>query len=568
MVRITQRNFDGLLRSAGALLGECRRQNQLTVAIHGFARQISALDKEAASARRHLAAPEFSRIRSYLDASKCHIRSLGTQARSVRILHQRCSLSINQLGKQLQLDVWRARMVPAESLLEGYRKMMRDLARDQGKKIEFHATSTGVHADRRVLEALKDPLLHLLRNAVNHGIELPQDRATKGKPLVGTVSLRIGSVGQRLNIVVEDDGRGVDFLRAAQVAVRQGILSETEAASRSPEQLAPILFQAGFSTSPSVTELAGRGMGLSVVQETIRRLQGDVKLRPRDGCGTVIHLSVPLSISTHKLLLINCCNRLFAIPIHSVERLYRIKLESVSTVEGKPVVLLRGHPVRLFSLRQMLGLSTSSESAGQGALSVAVLRLKNGRAAVAVDAFLWECNAVIQNVGSIGRGGISGAILLEDGNIAIVVDPDELIESSAPHEHAFLKPSEQPLKKPAASILVVDDSMTTRTLEKSILEANGYRVRVAVDGVEALACLSQQRADLVITDVQMPRMDGFDLLEAMKKDPGLSKIPVIVVTSLDRREDQERGLRLGADAYIVKRKFDQVELLGAIRQIL
>jgi two-component system, chemotaxis family, sensor kinase CheA len=568
MVRITTQNFDGLLRSAGGLLGECQRQNQLTVQLQDLSHQIAVLEKESETVQRQLAAPEFARIRSYFDSSKRQTRVLANQTRSVRRLHQRCSWGINRLGKQLQLDVWRARMVPAESLLEGYRKMMRDLARDEGKEIEFHAVSTGVHADRRILEALKDPLIHILRNAVNHGIELPHERVAKGKPQVGSVSLRIGSVGQRLTILVEDDGRGVDFARAAEVAVRQGILSEADAASRSPEQLALILFRAGFSTSQSVTELAGRGMGLSVVHEAIRRLQGNVELHPRDGGGTAIQMSVPLSISTHKLLMVDCCGWPFAIPIHVVERLHRIKQESVSTVEGEPVVLLGGQPVRLFSLNQMLGLTTSSEVTPKKVLSVAALRLKSGLTAVAVDAFLWESDAVIQDLGSVAPDGISGAILLEDGKIAMVINPDELMESSGPRQQAFWNPPKMALGQPLPSILVVDDSMTTRALEKSILEANGYLVRVAVDGVEALDCLGKEKVDLVITDIQMPRMDGFDLLEAMKKNPDLNKIPVIVVTSLDRREDQERGLQLGADAYIVKRKFDQAELLSAIRQIL
>ncbi|MEP7352587.1 MAG: response regulator [Acidobacteriota bacterium] len=572
MVRITTQNFDGLLRSAGGFLGETQRQTQLAEQLHALTQHVTSMEKAIESAlRQHPATsnPAHS-LHAYLDSSKRQVHALAGRARSVRRLHQRSAWAINRLGKQLQLDVWRARMVPSESLLEGYRKMMRDLARDEAKDFEFRAISTGVHADRRVLEALKDPLLHLLRNAVSHGMETPRERIAKGKTPAGMVSLRIESLGQQLKITIEDDGRGVNLARTAELATQQGILSEDEAASCTSERLTSILFQTGFSTTPAVTNLSGRGMGLSVVYETIRRLQGSVELLPREGGGTTIQLLVPLSIATHKLLLVNCGGYPFAFSLHAIERLHRIRLKSITTLEGRPVVLLNGRSVPIVSLHQTLELSTASAAAPNGSETgvapVVVLRLKRGLMAVAVDGFLWENDAIIQDLGSAAQKGISGAVLLDNGEIAMVLNPEELFHVSAQRQ-AFPMPT-KPVRVKRPTILVVDDSMTTRTLEKSILEAHGYLVRVAVDGMDALACLRKETADLVISDVQMPRLDGFGLLETMKGDPELNKIPVIVVTSLGRREDQERGLRLGADAYIVKGKFDQGELLATIRQIL
>jgi two-component system chemotaxis sensor kinase CheA len=383
--------------------------------------------------------------------------------------------------------------------------------------------------------------------------------------------LRVATGGQRLVVTIEDDGRGVDFARVAEVAVRQGILSDADAARCTPKELGRILFRPGFSTSRVVTDLAGRGMGLSVVQEAVRRLQGDLEIGVREQAGTVLRLSVPLSIATHRLLLVRCGGQPFAVPIHGVERVYRRKLQRIETVEGQPVLILDGTAVPLFSLQHLLGLDRSAANLDPGVLRILVLRASGRRAAIAVDAFLWESEAVIQDLGPAGSpdGKISGGVILEDGGIAFVLNLTELLETRPQLESASGFLSSEPVREQApSSILVVDDSMTTRTLEKSILEANGYRVQVAVDGLEALAKLRAEKADLVITDIQMPRMDGFGLLEAMKKDSSLHGIPVIVVTSLDRREDQKRGLDLGADAYIVKRKFDQQELLAAIRQIL
>ena len=549
-VRITARNFDGLLRSAGGLLTESQRQIQVTDQLRAIDGQLAGMEK---------------------GVQRGQIRSLARQVAALRRLQQRNSWTMRQLGKQLQQDIWQARMAPAESLIEGYGKMVRDLARDESKEIEFRASSAGVHADRRVLEALKDPLMHVLRNAISHGIETPPERTAKGKSPTGLVTLRIDTQGPRLTVAIQDDGRGVDLSRVVEVAVRQRILSEADAALRTPQELARILFRAGFSTSRSVTDLSGRGMGLSVVHEAVRRLQGEVELRPADGCGTAIHLSVPLSISTHRLLLVSCAGALFAIPIHGIERLHRIRLASVQTIEGKPVIVRDGHTTPLFSLRHLLNLEQSTTSPQPDVLWVMVLHSSSRRVAVAVDAFLRETDAVIQDLGAAAArdGVVSGGILLEDGAVAFVLNLAELLDTST-HRAAppVLRPSEPAPEHKTASILVVDDSMTTRTLEKSILEAHGYRVRVAVDGMEALDQLRAEKADLVIADIQMPRLDGFGLLEAMKKDPNLNRVPVIVVTSLERAEDQERGLSLGADAYIVKRNFDQGELLATIRQIL
>jgi two-component system, chemotaxis family, sensor kinase CheA len=575
-VRVTLQNFDGLLRSAGGLLAESHRQNHVAAQLNGIARQIAGMEKEAGSVRRSASESlrkghGHTRVSAFLDSMESQTRALARQTSVVRRLHQRSSWATAHLGKQLRSDVWQARMVPADSLLEGFRKMIRDLARDESKEVDFRVINTGVHADRRVLETLKDPLMHLLRNAVSHGIEPPRERVAKGKSPAGLIALRVAAEGQHLTITIEDDGRGVDFARVIEVAVRQGILSGGDASRYSPRELGRILFRPGFSTSRVVTDLSGRGMGLSVVQESVRRLQGDLEIVAREGGGTVLRLSVPLSIATHRLLLVGCEGQHFAIPIQGIERVCRMKLQSIDTVEGKPILLVDGQSIPLFSLQHLLGLGRSSMSIEPGVLKVVILRSGGRRTAIAVDTFFWESEAVIQDLGpsAAENGKISSGIVLEDGGIAFVLNLTELLEAQVHPElpSAFL-PSEPVRKSAPSSILVVDDSLTTRTLEKSILEANGYRVQVAVDGVEALAKLRAEKADLVITDVQMPRMDGFTLLEAMKKDSSLHRIPVIMVTSLDRLEDQKRGLELGADAYIVKRKFDQAELLSAIRQIL
>jgi two-component system, chemotaxis family, sensor kinase CheA len=580
-VRITAENFDGLFRTAGGLVAESQRQDEIGEALDQLDRDVAAIGRESVQMRRAMdalrhenASPGLSRLALLVGSIEQRTAAVSRQARRARRSNRSRTWSLQQLGRQLDRDVQRARMAPADSLFEGYRKMMRDLARDENKKIEFTAASASVHADRRVLDALKDPIMHILRNAVSHGIEPASERAAKGKKPAGEVRLQIDTDGQRLIVTIEDDGRGVDGERVSQVAVRAGILSESGAALSSIQDLTRLLFRPGFSTSASVTALAGRGMGLSVVYETIRRLQGDVDLQPLAGGGTRITLSAPLSIARHRLIVLNCGGHIFAVPVLGVECLLRARRSGIETVEGRPMIMYGDQPVPLTSINDLLGLDGVASPNGD-ILQVVILRSAGQKIAIAIDAALREADAMIQDLGhAAGSGGkVASAAVLDDGSVAFVVNPMELIESALqPGMHRrtvpLLKPQVPAAKPSVTSILVVDDSMTTRALEKSILEAHGYKVRIAVDGVDALTRLREESADLVIADVEMPRLNGFGLIEAMKKDEKLDRIPVIIVSSLDRREDRERGLGLGADAYIVKRKFDQEELLDAIRQIV
>jgi two-component system chemotaxis sensor kinase CheA len=572
MVRLPAENLDRLVRSTGQILSESLRQAEVSGELNALDGQIAEMSAESVRLRkaataplsRLTAQPEFSSVIRYIAFVEQKLRSLAAQSRTTRLLQQRSEWNTRRSAEQLQRDVWGARMAPAEDLFEGFRRMVRDLARQENKEIEFRLSGSGVRADRIILQALKDPVMHLLRNAISHGIETPGERASKGKSPVGSLILRLDSQRGRLIVEVEDDGRGVDLKQV------DSVLSEAEPGSHSAEELERAIFRPGFTTSSTVDHLSGRGMGLSVVYETVHRLQGDVNLNPKLSPGASFLLSVPLSVSTSHLLLLSAAGQTFGIPTHGIERLYRIPLERVETLEGKPVVNLEGHAIPLYGLAQLLQIDAQPAMRGE-VLPVMVLKSGARRFAVWVDEFLAERDALIQELGMPcpATGNISGGALLREGTVFVVLNPAGLVASCAGTSAAPV-PRKAQAQAPAIApgILVVDDSITSRSLERSILEAHGYRVRVAVDGLEALELLHTEKADLIITDIQMPRLDGFGLVEALKADPGLKGIPVIIVSSLEQREDQERGLLLGADAYVVKRKFDQTELLEAIRQMI
>jgi two-component system chemotaxis sensor kinase CheA len=573
MVRLPSENLDRLVRSTGQILMESLRQASVTVELDSLATQIASLASDSVRFRKASVAllwrlagqPEYSTVVRHISLIEQKIRALAAQSKTVGLLQHRSIWNTRRSAEQLQRDLWSARMAPAEDLFEGFRKMVRDLARDENKEIDFRLSGSGVRADRIVLQALKDPVMHLLRNAISHGIETPAERALAGKLPIGSLFLRLDSQRGRLIVEVEDDGRGVDLHRVDTV------LSQAEPGDHTPEELARAIFRPGFSTSPTVNHLSGRGMGLSVVYETVHRLEGDVNLRAKDTPGAAFLLSVPLSVSTSHLLLLSAAGQTFGIPTHGIDRLYRVPLDRVETKEGKPVVNLDGHSVPLYGLAHLLQIGEAAPALPGVMLPVMVLKSGRKRFAVWVDEFLAERDGLIHDLGMPvpSSGNISGAALLREGTAFVVLNPAGLVASCTPSAAAAVPRMVQPQAQTiAAGILVVDDSITSRSLEKSILEAHGYRVRVAVDGQEALEMLRVEKADLIITDIQMPRLDGFGLVQALKADRRFKQIPVIIVSSLERPEDQELGLLLGADAYVVKRKFDQAELLEAIRQMI
>lgn len=578
-VRVRAEHLDRLLRSSNELMTETMNQRKVTDGLMDIDRRLTEMDKQwsrlrklAGNALRELGdGDRAGALERHGDALDQQLRSVSRQARQARRLQQRTGWTLRQLATDLQQEVRDARMVPAESVFAGFRKMVRDIARESGKQVEVQVTGLEVEADRMVLQGLKDPVMHLLRNALAHGVELPGERVGAGKPAAAQVGLGFAVTDGRLVMTVEDDGRGLKYDAIRGKAVELGLFSVEEAAELSRQTLVDLIFDPGFSTNRAVDDLSGRGMGLSVVREAATMMNGTVEVLPREPFGTRFRLSVPLSVSSQRLFLVGCQGHTYAVPTEGIDRLHRVPAEAVRTVEGKSVVYLGDQQVPLLSLAHLLALGETAVKVSRNVVPLLVLKNGDRRVGVAVDEFLSIREALVKDIGVPAAMGtmVAGGMLLEDGGVALVLNPFEIVETFRKSGSIrVLTTVEKPAERRVPVILVVDDSLTTRTLEKSILEAHGYVVRLAVDGIEALAKLRAEHVDLVISDIQMPRLDGFGLLQAIKNDQALKKVPVILVTSLEAREDRERGLALGADAYVVKRKFDQKELLETIGQIL
>ncbi len=578
-VRVRALHLDRLLRSSNELLTETMNQRAVTDGLLEIDRRVTELDKQwrrlrkmTAVLARELGEPERAAVlERHAEALEQQLRVVSRQSRQSRRQQQRTGWTLRQLASELQQEVRDARMVPAESVFAGFRKMVRDIARESGKQVEVQVVGLDVEADRMVLQGLKDPVMHLLRNALAHGVEMPAQRTVAGKPASATVLLGFAVTDGRLVLTVEDDGRGLNFDAIRGKAMELGLFTAEEAAELSRQTLVDLIFDPGFSTNRAVDDLSGRGMGLSVVRESVTMMNGTVEVLPREPAGTRFRISVPLSVSTQRLFLVGCQGHTYAIPTEGIDRLHRVPAEAVKTVEGKSVVYLGDQQLPLLSLAHLLALGETAVKVSRNVVPLLVLRNGDRRVGVAVDEFLSIREALVKDIGVPAAMGtmVAGGMLLEDGGVALVLNPFEIVETFRKSGSIrVLTTVEKPAERRVPVILVVDDSLTTRTLEKSILEAHGYVVRLAVDGIEALSKLRAEHVDLVISDIQMPRLDGFGLLQAIKGDQALRKVPVILVTSLEAREDRERGLALGADAYVVKRKFDQKELLETIGQIL
>ncbi len=579
-IRIDAQNLERLQKTAGEILTENQRHHiisddiaDLQALLDDLTRQWDHVYKTSRQQLRSLEANrEYARISDYIHFVNHHVQLLAKNSRALQKNQKAFSQTGRFLGAKLQQNIKYARMIAAESVFHHFRKMVRDLARDEGKDIEFQVTGLDIQADRLVFQSLKSPIMHLLRNAVSHGLETPQERKDAGKPETAHIRFHLEVRGNRLLATVTDDGKGLDYHRITQTALKKNLITPKKAEKISNRELAQLLFHPGFSTARMITDLSGRGVGLSVVKDTVTRLQGEYVIRPgRDG-GTSITLSVPLTVTTSRLLLVESESHIFGIPASGIEGLKRIRVDDIEHLEGKPVIRLNGNPIPLYSLSFLLDTGDPTLFTTRDQVPLVILKSGEHHLAAAVNRFLDEQNVVVKELpGTLRRfPHFSGGFIRPDGSVALILNPNALVDSlkTLGQQAITVKTQETPKEVKKSRILIVDDSITTRTLEKTILDAHGYDVSMAVDGVEALNFLGINEVDLVITDIQMPRMDGFTLVGELKKDQRLKELPVIIVSSFDRKEDKERGMALGADAYILKQKFEQQNLLETIRQII
>ena len=460
---------------------------------------------------------------------------------------------------------YRLRLVPALAVFPLLDRAAHDAAEGVGKRVEFQVSGGDVRLDANVLASLRDALLHVVRNAIAHGVESEAERAAAGKSPVGRVRLEVERRGNRVAFVCRDDGRGIDVEAVRKAAVARGVVPASQAAGLPADQVIRLLLRGGLTTSSSVTELAGRGIGLDVARETAARLKGELNIRSEAGRGATIEILVPVSIAALHGLIVEAAGTLAAIPLEAIRQTLRISDAEVARSAEADSILHDGKAIPFLQLDRALG-SAATIRRGRRAWSAVVVQSGGRSVAVGVDRFLGTSSIVVRSLPAVMTADpiVAGASLDAEGNPQLVLDPHELV-TAAEAGRGVARTGAPPRPAP---ILVIDDSLTTRMLEKSILESAGYDVELAVSAEEGLAKACDGRYSLFLVDVEMPGMNGFEFVEATRADPTLRVIPAILVTSRNAPEDRRRGEQAGARAYIVKGEFDQGKLLQTIRGLI
>lgn len=449
---------------------------------------------------------------------------------------------------QLADHVAQARLVPLASMFEAFPRAVRELAHAQGKRIELIVENTEAGVDRSMVSDLRDALVHLIRNAVDHGVEAPELRARLGKAATGRVTLRALAEGDLLRVEVEDDGRGIDPSRLKEVALRRGIMTLAQLERLSEREVSELIFRPGFTTREEVSELSGRGVGMDVVKRKVEGLGGSVAVHSRIGRSTQVVLRLPQSLALMRVLLVRLGEHVYGMPAADVEAVARCSAEDRLEIMGSVAMLYQDRPVALAALGPLLGLPGEPQ---RDRSPCVVIRHGEDRAALLVDGFIDEREVAVKPIGGdflAGAPFIAGSAALEDGRIAVLLHVPDLM--------AEVRKLTRPLEDPAVSkrlrVLLVDDSPIARATETALVRALGHVVEEAPDGAAAWELLQASSFDIVLTDVQMPRVDGFDLTRRIKGSPELRKVPVVMLTSLVSDEDKRRGLEAGADAYLIK----------------
>ncbi len=511
--------------------------------------------------------PETQRVVALLEDQWKWAERAGSEATQLQVELRRTSDTLASTTETLRDDVRAVRMLPVDDVLIPFVRMVRELGRTTGKNVALKVLGGDTEVDRDVLESIKDPLMHLLRNSVDHGIEAPAERTELGKRAQAELSLHARSRAGLLEIEISDDGRGISRRDVERAAQRRGLVTSEQLSRMDDTAVRALIFEDGFSTTEQVSELSGRGVGLAVARAAVEKLGGRIALRSDEGKGTSFTLLLPLTLATSRLLLVRAGGELFALPTAAVERVIRVQLAELTRIDRGHACDVDGRPVQVFQLGEALQVPEGAPTVER--MFGVVLAGTTGRAVCLVDSVLDEQELVTRGLGDHLRAvtNVSGVAVLADGRVVPVLSAADLLKNAHSMAEAPVRSAAHEQQQ-AKRILVVDDSVTTRTLEKSILEAAGYEVQVAVDGAEAFDRLSRGSFDLVLSDVQMPRLDGLGLARAIKQDTRLKHLPVVLVSSLDSNEQRKAGLDAGADAYISKQEFEQGLLLATLERFL
>jgi two-component system, chemotaxis family, sensor kinase CheA len=554
----------------GAKLAASGRASELRALAADFADWNQHRLRQGSRKRRSQQVP--SRESELREAETLRARTLEVSVRKLAAAAHLDALSLATIVDRLLEDSKKLLLLPCSYLLGAMPKIARELARDQGKDAEVVLGGEAVEIDRRVLDELKAPLVHLLRNCVDHGIERPDARSRLGKSSRGSIRITASAVeGNRVELTVADDGAGINAERVTAAAVRLGLIPAHQVGRLTQAEVAGLIFHSGLSTTPIITDLSGRGLGLAIVREKVETLGGTIQVSSTPGAGTTFRMLVPLSLATFRGVIVVVAGHRFVLPTASVVRVTRVERDEIKTVENRQTITLNDRALSLVRMRDVLELTGPDDRADRGIRPVVVVRAGERHVAFLVDEVRGEQEVMVKSLGPqlVRVRNIAGASISGSGAVIPILNAEDLVESASTAGAPAPTSAEREIaSERRGRLLIAEDSITARTLVKSILEGAGYEVIATVDGMDALTRLKTESFDLVVSDVDMPRLNGFELTARIRADKKLGELPVVLVTALGSQKDREYGIEVGANAYIVKSDFDQSNLLELIRRLL
>ncbi|MTJ51475.1 hybrid sensor histidine kinase/response regulator [Anabaena sp. UHCC 0253] len=593
VVRVSADNLNRLMGLAGESLVEAKwletfadsllklkaNQVKLSSLLDGLQQSLGNIDgQDAVEAKRYGDRQIEEQISiSRQTTGECH-QLLSDRHNELELFCQRFS----NLSDRLYRQVIATHMSPFVDRGQSFPRLVRDLSRDLGKQVKLEIIGKSTLVDRDILERLETPLIHILRNAIDHGIESPQERLAMGKPEAGTIRIEVIHRAGMLLISVSDDGRGINMEVLRQEVIRKNHTNPEIAAQLTETELMDFLFLPGFSTANTITEISGRGVGLDIVHSTVKEVGGTLRAVSQPGQGMTLYLQLPLTLSVLRTLLVEISHESYAFGLARIDRVIMLPRSEIIICENQPFFMLNDQPVGLISAHQVLNLA--APNINQESLPVVVISdgaERNSRSnhinhyGLVVDRFLGECSLVVRPLDPrLGKvPNISAAALMDDGSPVLIVDVEDLVRSitkilSSGQLSQVNQSTHQAVTKTYKRVLVVDDSITVREMERKLLENNGYKVDVAVNGMDGWNAVRSGDYDLVVTDIDMPRMNGFELTTQIRANTKLKQLPVIIVSYKDREEDRIQGLEAGANYYLTKSSFHDRTLLKAVIDVI
>ncbi|WP_124970499.1 hybrid sensor histidine kinase/response regulator [Aphanothece sacrum] len=581
-IRVDSEKLDNLIRQTGELnitKGRISRRlndiEEIFQLYEDWTRDNLVNRSKFQQLEQELDQPSLTPFHKFWKRAEQRLEKLGDLVSHLKFDATEDNNKLESITNELESGLQNLRLLPLSTLFNPFNRMVRDLGKQQGKEINLVIEGGETRADKRILEEMKDPLLHIFRNAIDHGIETPTEREKLGKPRTATIRLRGYQSGNNIGIEVLDDGRGLDIESIKRTAARRSLCTPEELAKMTKDQLQSLIFTSGFSTRMEVTELSGRGMGLEVVRINVERLKGSIQVESTPGMGCEFRLLVSANLVIPSVLLVEIDHIPYAIPLEFLDTVMLVSRQEIFAIEGSQTINFEGQPVSVFWLADLLELPLNAPASAAAINSTGktipcvILKVGTERLGLFVDQLIDRQEVFLKPQSKLLKRvrNISGATILPDGQVCMVLNAQDLCKS-VQKGGKITTVIEDELVTTKSKLLLVEDSIIIRTQMKRLLEGAGYEVTIAVDGLEGYNKLRTGHFDAVVSDVEMPNLNGLELTAKIRQHPEYSELPILLVTTLAKETDKRRGAEAGANAYLTKGDFDQKVLIQTLKQLI